>query len=159
MNGYVTLAEADQIVKDIYTSVSVEYKLWFALKDGDKQALLNRSFYRIESLPFNGYKTQVDQANQFPRNGETEVPDKVKIANVVEAIVGDQYREDNKKYAMMSARGVSSYTIGNLSETFGSRSASATSVFDNLTNIVSIETLQYLAEWLQGGYAICRPSC
>jgi len=154
--GYVTLEEANDIVTQLYVSTSTEAVLWASLSDEDKQALLNRAFYRIESLPFLGAKSESGQEYQFPRDGATEVPTEVKLAEVTEALTGDKVREDNNKYAMMSARGISSYRIGNLSESFGARSASASSVFDNLTNIVAIETLQYLGTWLQGGYQICR---
>lgn len=159
MDGYVTLEEANDIVEQLFVSTSAERITWESLEDGDKQALLNRAYLRIESLPFTGTRHAPNQIQQFPRNDSLVVPDQVKYAEVTEALVGDRQREDNQKYALMAARGVQSYSIGKLSETFSDRSASATSVFDNLTSIVAVETLQYLSPWLQGGYGICPKGC
>lgn len=166
--GYVTLDEANEIVASMFESVDPVRVNWSLKADEDKQSLLNSAFLRIESLPYVGRKVNPDQEMEFPRvvcssfrasdDGSMSVPYKVKVAQVMEALYGGSATKeglDAKKYAMMASRNISSYRIGNLQESFGSRTAGASSMFDNYLNMVSYEAIMYLGDWLQGGYDIC----
>lgn len=51
--------------------------------------LLTKSLDYIETRNYSGYKTDEEQALQFPRNGDTEVPTDIKNAQMVGAILID----------------------------------------------------------------------
>lgn len=55
----------------------------------DKELLLLKAMDYIEVQSFWGYKTDEDQELEFPRNGETEVPKKIKKAQLVAACLID----------------------------------------------------------------------
>lgn len=50
---------------------------------------LTKSLDWLELRPFSGEKTDEAQELEFPRNGETEVPDKIKTAQIIGAIIYD----------------------------------------------------------------------
>ena len=57
---------------------------------GDTEILLIKAMDYIESRFFMGEKTDQDQALEFPRNDDTEVPQKIKTAQIVTALKIDE---------------------------------------------------------------------
>lgn len=55
----------------------------------DPDVLLTKALDWLELQPFSGEKTDPDQALEFPRNGDTEVPAKIKTAQLVAAMIYD----------------------------------------------------------------------
>ena len=56
----------------------------------DEAVLLTLALDWLELRPFKGDKTDPDQPLQFPRNGSETVPDAIKTAQLVAAIIYDQ---------------------------------------------------------------------
>lgn len=152
--GYVTLEEANQYVSEHYMKSDDLRVSWEALDDDDKAVLLRKSFQTIEMLPFAGRKTCCSQSTAFPRWPDTEVPDVIKFAQVENALVMSDMTasEDAKQYEKMWQWGVSSYSIGNLSERLSTGDYGAGAA--KTTGIMSATATRLLNPFLQGGYAI-----
>lgn len=56
---------------------------------GDEAVLLTKALDWLELQPFSGSKTDPEQALEFPRNGDTVVPAKIKTAQLVAAMIYD----------------------------------------------------------------------
>ena len=56
---------------------------------GTASVLLTRALDWLELRPFTGTKTDPDQALEFPRNGSEVVPEKIKTAQLVAALIYD----------------------------------------------------------------------
>lgn len=56
---------------------------------GDPSILLTQALDWLELQPFSGEKTDPSQELEFPRNGDTEVPAKIKTAQLVAAVLID----------------------------------------------------------------------
>lgn len=149
MYGYVTLSEADTYIEEHYLSTDESRLAWEGLDDEDKCVLLRQAFQLIEMQPFTGRKLDGSQPNAFPRWPNKDVPNNIKYAQVEQALSGSDpvYVEESKKYQQMQMRGVSSYTIGNLSESFNDRPYSNTSVLSTVTAYL-------LSPYLKGSYPI-----
>lgn len=152
--GYVTLDEANTYVSEHYMTTEEFRQSWEALEDANKAALLRRSFQIIELLPFTGRKTCCSQPFAFPRWPSDTVPDSIKFAQIEQALVGadSEATEEAKQYQRMWQWGVSSYTIGNLSERISSGSYSADPL--KSAGVTSATASRLLAPFLQGGYNI-----
>lgn len=85
-SSYVTLAEADDYIKESYRSTDNLRVLWEALEDSDREILLQQSLYEIERLILVGCKTYRLQKLSFPRNGAIEVDSNIKYAQIENAI-------------------------------------------------------------------------
>lgn len=123
--GYVTIDDADEFITSHFLSSSIERSGWENLTDDDKAVLLQNAFDSIENNIFNGWKTSDLQENQFPRNGDTEVPDDIKSAQIYEAIengFGDTTSFDSIE------KGIKSETIGKISTSYFK------SAYDNIGN-------------------------
>ena len=153
--GYVTLDEANVYIAEHYMGTDPLYAQWEALSDADRSALLRKSFQVIELLPFTGRKTDCEQPNMFPRWPDTEVPEAVKQAQIENALsYGDSESvEDQKYYDKLWKYGVSSYSIGNLSEKISSGSYGS-GVGAQKTGVVSSIATRLLQPYIGGGYRI-----
>ena len=147
--GYVTLEEANEYIKTHYLSTDSLRVLWEGLTDNDRTVLLNKSFQGIELLPFTGRKAQLSQSKAFPRWPYEEVPSAVKFAQIEEAVAMSDAsaEEDFRHYSTLRSNGVSSYTIGNLSE-----SLSASTGTGHATVFRSALAERLLRPFLGGGY-------
>lgn len=152
--GYVTLEDANQYILENYIKSDELRVGWEALDDDDKAALLRKSFQAIELLPFSGRKTCCEQSTAFPRWPSTDVPEHIKMAQIENALsMSDTAAsEDAKQYEKMWQWGVSSYSIGNLSESLSAGSYGAGAA--RTTGIVSAAASRLLSPFLQGGYRI-----
>jgi hypothetical protein len=75
--GYVTVDDLDDYAEARGTSVIA----------ADPAILLLKALDWLELQPFKGYKTDPTQALQFPRDGETTVPDEIQKAQMAAALL------------------------------------------------------------------------
>lgn len=146
--GYVTLQEADNYIASRYVSDDSLRESWEDLDDTDKKVYLLKAFDFIEALPFTGRTTTLNQATAFPRYPATEIPECVKAAQIEQALnfSDNTTTEADKAYIDMRRHGITSYTIGNLSESLGSTSLTASEL--------SSKSSILLQPYLTGGYCI-----
>lgn len=154
MIGYVTLEEADQYVETHYVEDASERTFWEDLDDSDKQVLLLTSFEAIERLPFTGRKTFNSQETMFPRYPSTTVPKDVKAAQIENALIqaDTSEAEEAKQYERLWSAGVSSYSIGNLSETVGNATFGVSAATQS--GLTSPKAKKLLIPFMSGGYRI-----
>lgn len=153
VNSYVTLAEANTYVLSYYISTDPFRINWELLSDDDKTILLNRAMSTIERQPFTGTKTRLDQVLAFPRFPLETVPREIQNAQIEEAIaLGDpSTAAEQQRYTAMYNWGVSSYSIGNLSESLSTGGW-------GIGALASSTATSFLTPFLQGGYRINAPS-
>ena len=117
-NSYLTVADADTLL-----NLRLGIDLWTAASTDDKGRALIMATRDIDSNRFHGYKVDSAQALEFPRSGQsvasTSIPPEVLNACAEQALWNIQHastggRSDRQQLA---AQGVSSYTVGSLSET------------------------------------------
>ena len=157
MSSYVTVEEANVYIRNNLLSTDPLRVSWEVLSEQDRQVLLNRSAAAINALPYPGRKTVSGQENAFPRYPYTEVPEDVKAAQIENALTfsDESQSEDGKLYQRMWAYGISSYRIGNLSETVGSASGNAGLSSELVRGgIISIVAQSLLIPYLRGGYCV-----
>lgn len=151
--GYVTLTEANEYVTSHYVAQDKLRLGWEGLSDEDRTALLNRSYSIINSLPLRGRKADPEQEGAFPRCPSSEVPKRVKDAQVELALA---YTDTDKttavaEYKQKADYGISSYRIGNFSETLLSY---ANYSLQMQYGLISTEAERLLMPWLYGGFRI-----
>lgn len=152
--GYVTLDEADEYVKSYYRASDELRTSWDSLAPEDKAALLRKSFQSIETLPFSGRKYDCSQPTAFPRWPTTDVPFNIKAAQIEQALISSdgESSEDARHYEKLWQWGVSSYTIGNLSESLSTGTYGAGAL--RTAGISSATSSRLLAPYIQGGFNI-----
>jgi len=94
---------------------------WDDLGDDAKAALLVRATLALDLLDnikrgFKGEKTCATQAMAFPRNGDTFVPEKVRMACALEALALAD--EEAAQRRGLRRQGVSGMSVGNVSENY-----------------------------------------
>ena len=77
-NSYASAAELTSYTADRDITLS-----------GSPAILLIKAMDWLDLQPFSGYKTDSGQPLEFPRNGETIVPEKIKTAQLVAAVLID----------------------------------------------------------------------
>lgn len=154
MIGYVTLEEADLYVATHYVEDSDERTYWEDLDDSDKQILLLTSYEAIDRLPFPGRKTYDSQETMFPRYPMNTIPRDIKAAQIENALVNanEAESEEAKQYERLWSAGVSSYSIGNLSETVGNATYGVSATAQS--GITSVKAKKLLIPFLSGGFNI-----
>ena len=156
---YNTIATADSYIEAHYTSTSPELIRWAALSNEDKTVCLNNAFAAIEALPFRGRKAVIGQETAFPRlpyqYGHTEegAPQNVLAAEAELALwLSDEKKQNtSKKRKELQEDGVKSYSIGDLSESYGDTSAS--SIKNSAQKCA--KAMELLSPYLTGGYDVC----
>jgi len=94
---------------------------WSEFCDIQKTALLVRATLAIDLLDnikrgFRGERTRSAQPNAFPRNGDTFVPEKVRMACALEALALAD--EEGAQRRGLRRQGVSGMSVGNVSENY-----------------------------------------
>lgn len=151
--SYNTVDEANTYVETHYIDTDELRVLWNGLSEENKQILLNKGKSIIDHLPLSGRKTCTTQTDAFPRNGQTEVPEDVKAAEVEVALVysNTDEAEIQNQYRRMVNYGISSYSIGNFSESILSYQKNSMQM---LYGLASYEAERLLQPWLSGGFSI-----
>jgi len=108
-NSYISVADADD-----YFLTRLNSAKWTSSTPTDKENALITATTMIDCLYiFNGEKTDPAQPLEFPRDGATEIPDKIKLATCEQAFyllsVGDV------TIPSASAEGVKKATLGSMS--------------------------------------------
>lgn len=160
---YISQADATAYVIAHYVSTDPRAIAWAALSSDNKDAHLRKAAQTVDRQPVVGIKALSTQTMQFPRaiftntgayqltashslgSGwyiQPEVPADVKAAQVeiaLELSVGISTRTD------LQRQGVKSFSLGKLSENYGSGKA----------NALPYEARELMAAYLLGGAAIC----
>jgi hypothetical protein len=174
-DSYASLAEADTYVTDHYLSTDPIRVAWEALDDADKEALLRGSCLAIESLAFTGIKLNFSQPLQFPRQPDAVydsfhrdwqnidwsyvdyvsedlvagvIPQEVKYAQTETALAMTSTNSSDVQRLKLQQQGVTSFRIGDLSETYGKIGSS------NIRRLGSEKANTYLSKWTNGGYKV-----
>lgn len=157
MSGYVTIAEADDYIRTHYLSNDPIRLSWMDLSDADKEVILTVSADAIDSLPWPGRKASPDQERAFPRYPDTKVPLPIIDALIENAAASNDSSssEEALMYQRMWSFGISSYRIGNLSETVGTAGGNAGLNVTMVQNgIVSTKAQSLLKPLLGGAFRI-----
>jgi hypothetical protein len=158
---YISVADATTYISENYFATEDKYIAWAALSAGDKEISLRRACRKIDRQRFQGLKAVSTQALEFPRAIKTdywlsdyptlniyydsgyvvqsEVPDSVKYAQIEEAVSMVSGTSDRVK---LQKEGVTSFSIGNLSESYSSGKSS-----ENYS-LVSEEAKELLKVWI-----------
>jgi len=112
---YISVKTANELVSQYY-ACRPQKEQWAALGTDNKESRLRGALLRIESMMFAGRKKDFNQTLEFPRYGDTHVPQAVKIAQMEEAIA----TIDNEAMQRLSLQnqGVNSVKLGNASESY-----------------------------------------
>ena len=97
----------------------------------------------IDRLPLKGWKSQEAQALAFPRYPDAEIPETVKEATFEEALA--LLERGNSQRRKLQAEGVTSMSLGGLSETYAPRAGKG---------LLSQEAKELLRPWLLGAVRI-----
>lgn len=151
--SYCTVDAATSYIATHYVSTDEARVRWTALSADDKQALLTKAHDVIDALPITGVKTDTAQADAFPRYPETTVPTVVQNAEVELALAlsDSSLNDDASNYKRMVDYGISSYSIGNFSETLLQYNKNSIQMKYGL---VSDSAERLLQPWLSGGFRI-----
>lgn len=151
--SYNTVDEADSYVASHYLATDAERLEWEKLDEDSKAILLTRSKEVIDNLPLRGRKSECTQPDAFPRDGQTVVPEQVKAAEVELAIAlsDTDAKEVQNQYQKMVDYGISSYSIGNFSESILAYQKNSVSM---LYGLISNTAERLLQPWMGGGFCI-----
>lgn len=136
VNSYVTCEEATQYVKTYFPEKSYLYTSWLALTVHDQNVALMRSTLALERLMYSGKKVDENQVLSFPRKYigkvQTDVPQDIKYAQIENAVYigctdsdSAEAIADDAFYKSLRDKGITSYTMGSLSESFGNTAVMA----------------------------------
>lgn len=157
MSGYVTIAEADLYINTHYLSTDSIRINWNNLSDEDKEVVLTVSADAIDSLPWPGRKLDPNQERAFPRYPDADVPIFIHEALIENAatVTDSSSSDEALLYQRMWSYGISSYRIGNLSETVGTAGGNSGLNVTMIQNgIVSTKAQALLKPFLGGAYRI-----
>ena len=160
--SYISLADADLYMANSYVSTSIEFTTWDALSDGDKEIHLKKATKKIDRQMLRGVKAVDTQTLEFPRalkscsvyydNNvvEDSVNQLVLDAQVEEAMAMSITGSSTSNRQTLQQQGVKSFTLGDLSETYGAKLPSSF----NSTNLASNTAKELLKYYLAGGVSI-----
>ena len=115
-NSFIGLEEADEIIKNTYTSFDTEYKFWTELSDEDKTVLMIRGTRLLNSDRFlwKGQRVDKNQSLVFPRklnNGRIiEFNSNMKVG-LLELIIKLEISKTND-LSVLKSSGITSYSDG-----------------------------------------------
>lgn len=161
---YISITDATAYLTANYLSTDAKLIAWNALTDGNKEVLLRKATKVIDQQPVAGFKVQTSQALAFPRYAYTDVGVR-NINALYNVFEGDEWYQqtavpDAVKYAQceiaidainpsaratMQREGVKSFSLGSLSESYGSGRA----------NSLPSAAKELLAPIMGGGVSIC----
>lgn len=168
---YISLADANTYVSNNYPTTATEYTSWNALSDANKELYLKKATKKIDRLYLRGIKAVSTQTLEFPRAIrtdyrrenfplvnirldadwviETAVSQQVKDAQVEEALAIVTQGTTANKRQQLQAQGVKSFSLGNLSESYGSGSNA-----NGSTKMISVDAQELLRYYLLGAVSI-----
>jgi hypothetical protein len=135
---------ADVIYADNYLAGRGNEDKWQELTMTEKERYLFSATLKIDTLKFNGKKTNPRQNREFPRNGGKYIPDDVKCACADEAY--SMLNDANVQRRELIRAGVTSFSIGDLHETYGGA---------GVDDILLSQTAKILlSKYLGGGFVV-----
>ena len=140
VNTYVTLEEANSILEAVFDNEE-----WKLLTDEQKKVCLVNAANKINLLAVKGSKLDTEQALIFPRNWETVVNDKVKMAQCYEALEICRY---NYKREREMNSGIVSRSMESVSVTYAKQA-------NNQKGLYSKDSFNFLREYLILTYSRC----
>ncbi|MGF9711720.1 DnaT-like ssDNA-binding protein [Paenibacillus naphthalenovorans] len=155
-NSYVSVDDAD-----IYFADRLFADKWESATPLDKEKALIMATRKIDMQLLNGRKVDSAQTLQFPRSiysrykyppypqwvDESEVSDDVKSAVCEEALAILSYTKESQKRTQLQRQGVTSFSLGSLSESYSSNNATG-------YKLLSVEAVQLLAPYIGGSRVI-----
>ena len=112
-NSYVSIIEADLIIEGIFDN-----KEWESLTNEQKTVALINAAKKLDNMYLKGSKLSETQEMQFPRDWETTVSEKVKMAQCYEALEICRY---NYSRARDQSAGVVSRSMESVSVTYSGK--------------------------------------
>lgn len=123
-NSYMTLAEAETLMSELFISSSDERKFWGALADEDKIVIILNGTVTFESLIFLGKKKDAAQPMSFPRmfGIATVEVDNVLKKGILELSILSSYTSA-KFESKLRELGIKSYNVEGASMSFQDNSS------------------------------------
>ena len=108
VNTYVTLEEANGILEAVFDNEE-----WQSLTTEQKTVALINAATKLDNMYLKGAKLSENQEMQFPRDWETDVSEKVKMAQCYEAleICRYNYKRAREQSAGVVSRGMESVSV------------------------------------------------
>lgn len=160
VNTYVSVGEVSSYIQNTYGEDSTVFAYWDGLEQGAKEMFLTKSLLQLEALPYVGRRKFKNQVLEFPRTTAScqeelktsmndEIPTFIKYAQIDNAIAMFNIAEnqENKQRISLQKNGVSSFSLGDFSETYQGNSIS-------LYNVADQNIITYVNHWLSGGYKV-----
>ena len=151
IDTYITVEQADDVIKNNVYSQSKQRKAWDSLSEEDKAVFLAQAMIEIESLVYLGVKADQSQLLQFPRKGQEDVPSQIQAAQALEACAIVIGVDDENMRSQLRAQGITSFSLGSLSETYDT-SIKDTSM--SVNKLKSVAAKQLLSPFLSGGFPL-----
>ena len=149
---YVTREEADEYVRTHYRHEAPPRNTWENMNpQGGRDVLLTAACLELETLAWQGRAVSAEQTLAFPRSSHAgDVPQSIKYAQIELALwmADDKSQAARKKRAELRLGGVTSYSIGDLSESYGDGAAVLPAPLS------SPRCAALIRRYLSGGYAV-----
>jgi hypothetical protein len=123
MDTYLSVEAALELLRGLLPSSDPARAAFEALSAEDQAVYLRQAALALEGIRYAGRKTDAAQPLAFPRDGMTAVPDAVKRAQALEAVARCYTGAEAAKRAALQAQGVTSFSVGSLSESYGAAKA------------------------------------
>lgn len=136
---------ADTAYADAYFAERVDADSWAPLDIAVKERALKHATKLVDQCDFVLEKTDEDQAREFPRAGETEVPDEVLQATcevAYELTVKNRLPENMTKKA-----GITSESVGDTSRSWGAGGVSE--ILGESSGLPSTQAAILLRDWIE----------
>lgn len=171
VDSYLTLEDADQLIRFSFLSSDEAYQMWQTLEDEDKEVLLRNSCRDIDALKFDGRRQIPGQLLEFPRvnnyvsglgyrlfigqfqdNGLYDQGSldgglsAVKKAQVINAVYAGYYNDLANETIGLNIQGLTSKKAGPIAETYN-RNNNNDSI-DALMGIYTKKVYSLLRPWL-----------
>lgn len=150
-NSYMTVAEADAFIQQMFLSTSAEREYWSSLSDDDKEILLMNMTQQVDIplMMYKGSKVSSDQDMEWPRviNGKTvECPNSIKMG-MLKQLFYNHFASVSEEYKLKNM-GVKSFADGGGAKIeFASASDSVSSTSLNNIGISKDIWRIYFNEW------------
>lgn len=157
IDTYVTLEEADKYIKLHYPYGNSMRKKWEqTVVSDDREVLLISACCELEALSWNGFASDDEQLLSFPRKpdkrrfGTFSVPAAIKNAQTELALwlCAEIDGGEASKRAALKAQGVTSFTLGDLSESYDGKSALP-------SPLICGKCEALISRYLAGGFEVC----
>lgn len=172
IDTYVTIDEADELIRQRFTSTNAQRVAWLQLSTEDKEIMLRNAASEINNVAFSGIKKTPSQALAFPRcfrsqfadqvlwdkkhiNGgiwscQIDTPETVKAAQIFEAVELASPGPDTERFNVYNGV-VTNMSITGLSESYVVTSPSSTAALANALR--STQAQQLLSRYV-GRYRV-----